>query len=557
VCHLFLLAGPVVTLAQGPPPPPTPQGHAAMQKTGTAKLAGRVTALDTGRPIRRAVVRASGSEMREGRSVSTDAEGRWELRDIPAGRFSISITKGGYVSLSYGQRRPFESGKTVEVAEGASVDKLDVALPRGGAVTGRVVDEFGEAVTGASVSPLRFRYVNGQRQLGPAGTGDTTDDLGQYRLHGLPPGEYYIAARPGGFMFLGTSEDRTGYGQTFYPGALNVNEASRLTVSIGQEAQNIVISLAPSRIASLSGTMTTSSGKPVKQGVVMIREQGNQATMNIRPGMILDGAWTVSGVAPGEYMLIAQVMDLEALGATGSTAGMPTPEMVTMNLTVTGDDMTGIALVSAVGGIARGTIRFEGGPAPAAPPSRASVFAADPTSGGMPMMATGTIKPDWTFELKGLSGRRVLLVNGLPTEWTLKAVNVDGTDVVDTGLEVKTGQEVSDIEVIVTNRVTEVSGVVQDAKGTAVADFAVVVFPTDSQRWGFQSRYVRVARPDQTGRFQIKGLPPGSYVAAALEYLEPGEETNPEFLERLKSLGTSLRLDEAEKKALTLKRSTQ
>lgn len=173
------------------------------------------------------------------------------------------------------------------------------------------------------------------------------------------------------------------------------------------------------------------------------------------------------------------------------------------------------------------------------------------------MMTTGTIKPDWTFELKGLSGRRVLLVNGLPTEWTLKAVNVDGTDVVDTGLEVKTGQEVSDIEVVVTNRVTEVSGVVQDAKGTAVPDFAVVVFPTDSQRWGFQSRYVRVARPDQTGRFQIKGLPPGSYVAAALEYLEPGEETNPEFLERLKSLGTSLRLDEAEKKALTLKRSTQ
>ena len=80
---------------------------------------------------------------------------------------------------------------------------------------------------------------------------------------------------------------------------------------------------------------------------------------------------------------------------------------------------------------------------------------------------------------------------------------------------------------------------------------------TCSQRWEFQSRYVRVARPDQTGRFQIRGLPPGSYVAAALEYLEPGEETNPEFLERLKPLGTSLRLDEAEKKALVLRLSTQ
>jgi hypothetical protein len=107
--------------------------------------------LDNGRPIRRAVIRASSAELRDGRSVSTDAEGRWELREMPAGRFTLSVTKGGYVPLAYGQRRPFETGKTVEVAEGATVDKLDVALPRGGAVTGRVVDEFGEAVTGASV----------------------------------------------------------------------------------------------------------------------------------------------------------------------------------------------------------------------------------------------------------------------------------------------------------------------------------------------------------------------------------------------------------------------
>ena len=102
-------------------------------EAGTARLSGRVTALDTGRPLRRATVRLmGGSELREGKSVSTDADGRWELREIPAGRFTISVIKGGYISLAYGQQRPFEAGKTIELADGQVAEKIDLALPRGG-----------------------------------------------------------------------------------------------------------------------------------------------------------------------------------------------------------------------------------------------------------------------------------------------------------------------------------------------------------------------------------------------------------------------------------------
>ncbi len=478
------------------------------------------------------------------------------MRELPAGRLSISVTKGGYVSLSYGQRRPFEAGKPIDVANGATIDKLDVALPRGGAVTGRVVDEFGEAVTGAGVTALRFRYMNGQRQLAQSAN-DTTDDLGQYRLHGLPPGDYYVAARPSTFTFLGTSEDRSGYGQSYYPSALSVSEAQRLQVAVGQEAQNIVISLVPSRLSNISGTVTSASGKPVKQGMVMIREEGPAGNMTLRPGMIQDGNWKVNGVSPGDYVLVAQVVDLEAIAATGSTAGMPVPEIVTSQITVTGDDVTGIALMTTLGGTARGVVRFDGGNAPAAPPSMMSLIAADMSSTALPVSSSATIKADWTFELKGLVGRRVVRVINPPSGWTVKSILVDGTDVIDSGLDVKAGQETSNMEVILTNQVTEVSGSVQNAKGVAETDFAVLVFPTDTHLWGWQSRHVRVARPDQTGRFVISGLPAGSYLAVALEYLEPGEETNPEFLERVKTIATSLRLNEGEKKPITLKLSAQ
>ena len=95
----------------------------------------------------------------------------------------------------------------------------------------------------------------------------------------MPP-----AARTSPFS---ASEDRTGYGQTFYPGTANPGEASRLTVAVGQEAQNIVIALSPVRTAKLSGTVTSSNGKPARQGMVMIRERTNQMMMSVRPGIVL------------------------------------------------------------------------------------------------------------------------------------------------------------------------------------------------------------------------------------------------------------------------------
>ena len=563
VTVLIVMFGvPAVVRAQVPPPPPPPIGQprdvGAVQKTGTARLSGRVTSIDTGRPIRRAVVRASGAELRDGKSVSTDNDGRWELRDIPAGRFTLTVTKGGFVTLSYGQRRPFEAGKSIDVKDGAAVERLDVALPRGGAVTGRVVDEFGEPVVGAMVSPMRYRYVNGQRQLTTFTSSDTTDDLGQFRLHGLPPGDYYIAARPSVFTTLfGGSDDRTGYGQTFYPGAPSAAEASRVTVSVGQEVPNVLISLAPSRIANLAGTLASSNGKPARQGMVMIRPVGGEiSAATLRPGMVRDGKWSISGITPGEYELTAQAIDLESLAQSVTTAGMPAVESITERITVTGEDLPSITLMTAAGGKAQGVVKFEGSEPPSAPPSMANVTAFDSVPGSLALGGSSVIKTDWTFELTGLSGKRLIRVNGLPQGWTLKSVTLEGADVTDS-FEVKPGESISGLEILVTRNTSELSGTVENAKGTAVGDYVVVVFASDSARWGYQSRYVRVARPDQTGRFVITGLPAGSYLAAAVDYSEPGEETDPEFLERLKQGATTVRLDDVEKKSLTLRLSSR
>ena len=134
-----------------------PARDAQPEQTGTAVIKGHVVAADTGRPLRRAQVRLSGAELRGGRLATTDAEGRYEFKELPAGRYTLSVSKGGYVTLAFGQRRPFESGKPIELLDAQVIDKTDFALPRGSAITGRVLDEFGEPVADAMIEALRYQ----------------------------------------------------------------------------------------------------------------------------------------------------------------------------------------------------------------------------------------------------------------------------------------------------------------------------------------------------------------------------------------------------------------
>ena len=191
---------------------------------------------------------ANSPEMREGRGTLTDEQGQFELKELPAGRYTLTAMKSGYVALSYGQRRPVETPRPLVLGDKLVLEKIDFHLPRGGVVTGRVLDEFGEPVSEVMVQVSRFRYLGGQRRLLNAGRSNQTDDLGQFRVYGLPPGEYYISAglMPG-MMNQGISGISTGYATTYYPGTPSLSEAQRITVGVGQETSNIVFSLSPAR----------------------------------------------------------------------------------------------------------------------------------------------------------------------------------------------------------------------------------------------------------------------------------------------------------------------
>ena len=160
--------------------------------TGSATLSGRVLRGDTGSVVKHATVRLAGQDTRDRRTVQTDDTGRYQFTDLQAGRYTVTVSKPGFITLAYGQKHPRQPALPIQVDAGRQLPDVDIALPRGSVVTGHVVDEDGEPMARAVVQVLRYVYRRGLRQIEPAGT-DQTDDRGQYRVFDLEPGEYFVS----------------------------------------------------------------------------------------------------------------------------------------------------------------------------------------------------------------------------------------------------------------------------------------------------------------------------------------------------------------------------
>ena len=540
----------------GPGIPPRDRGRPVAK--GTASLRGRITAAGSNSSLRRAQVMVIAADGAARYTTTTDAEGRYEVLELPGGRYTVSVTKGGYVPLQYGQRRPFEAGTPVTLADAQAMTGVNVALPKGSVIAGRITDEFGEPVAQAQVSAQRYQYgPDGQRRLQPAGIPVTTDDLGQFRLHSLMPGEYVVSASfrnmfvaPFGAAGGDTSE---GFVPTFHPGTVNASEAQPVTVTLGQES-HVQFALSAARMARVSGVVVDSTGRALANGVVMLMpSSGIVSGMLTTAQITTDGAFSVSNVAPGDYVLNVQPMG--AFAATDRS-----PETAAVPVSVGGADINGIRVVTSAGAALSGLVEFEGTASRTTPfPWR--VMAQSNTPGQMsfamaPSPTNGAIGDDGSFQLQVSAAGAVLLrVTGAPA-WVLKAVLLEGEDVTDTPIDWAGKGGASGVRIVMTDKLTTVSGRVLDGRGRPLTDYAVVIQPEEPRSGVAATRYLRVARPDQSGSFRVTGLPPGRYAATAVEAFEQGRQFVPEVQVRLKDRAKTFSIDEGGTATLDLPLTT-
>jgi hypothetical protein len=550
-----LLVSPVGLAAQQ-----RPRQSAQRADPLTASIKGLVTTADSGAPVRGAEVRLS-SRGSYNRLVTTDGDGSFRLTDLPAGEYRLTVSRTGFTSLVFGQRRPLEAPTTINLSEGETFT-ANLALTRGGAIHGRVIDQFGDPIAGTRVQVLRSRMIRGQRRLQTMGPGDQTDDTGEFRVYGLPPGDYYVTAS------TGPADSVRRDPPVFFPGTPNVSDAQSITLAVGTEAA-ADFQMLPLRNARVSGIVFNASGAPVQAMVQLTSEAigiGMSVESSLPPPAFMinadsgaDGRFTIDNVPPGPYVVTANSSFnaglIAGIEARNPNAGPPPamreimergPETATMSIVVAGDNVSDLALTTRRGGVLTGTFERDSGVTRALPNGVSAEVRPARGGSGPSMMQGGRGS---TFRLAGMSGPFYLGINGLPDEWAVSQITVDGMDVTDEPIDLK-GQTGS-ARVVLTDRVTTVTGMVQ-ARSQA-SNYSVVVFPDDVRRWNYPSRYVRASRANERGQFKITGLPPNErYFAVAVDFLEEGEEQDPQFLERLRSQAMTFSLRDGEQRSIYL-----
>jgi protocatechuate 3,4-dioxygenase beta subunit len=544
----FAPALPVIDPA-APPPPPRPDA------TGTARIAGQLVDAVSGKPVKNArllLVPLEGVALTNWKR--SDRQGRFEYTQLTARRYRLSVDVDRYISLEYGQRRPGEAGTPIEVRDGQDF-KADMALPRASAIEGTLLDEFGDPAPGVLVQIARKQFVAGRHRLMPQpgrAAAPTTDDRGYYRASGLAPGDYFVAGLSGAYA---DANEVGGFAPTYYPGSPESGAAVPVTVPFAADAQ-AAFALTPAKTFMVAGTMVDAEGKPISgRGTLwlMTPDRLHRADFNLARGVTTpDGRFVLRNVPQGSYTMQGFGVPPPGGRGPGNLAAMP---FGWLPVTVGDTDLDGVVLKVTNGTVVRGRITLDDSSVP--PPAAREIhvttypveFDSSPVGGGPSPSET---YDDLTFEVAKQSGLRRIIVGVASPNWTVKKITLNDMDVTDSAVDLRT-RDVEGVEVLLTPKVSVISGIVPNDKGEPLADYAVVVFASDPTKWIDRSRFVVTARPSQQGRYVIRGLPPEEYLAVALPNLVASESSDPDFLQQLRPIATTFVLTEGEKKTLDLK----
>jgi hypothetical protein len=261
--------------------------------------------------------------------TTTDEVGRYVFDGLPPGRYRINVQKGGFAP----QLPPDPSAfRSFDLAAGQSLDGVDISLQRGAVIAGQILDpSSGAPLADAMVTAMR-RFggggaptgvnASGVGRLMPAGASVQTNDLGEFRIFGLPPGEYFVAAILRRDFGLATNFANGGSNQapgtpttgallTFFPGTPDALAAQPVTLAAGQVAMNVDIRLVTAQTYQVSGVVVDENAAPVAGAIVMlsgdIRASGFFAGPIGQSRSNASGTFVFDGVPSGSYTAIASI----------------------------------------------------------------------------------------------------------------------------------------------------------------------------------------------------------------------------------------------------------
>jgi protocatechuate 3,4-dioxygenase beta subunit len=527
------------------------QGPERSSISGTKKkeecsIVGTVVKLASSEPLNKASVQLQSMDDRtRAISVNTNAGGRFELKGIDPGRYRLTVSRVGFVTQEYGQKKSDDPGAVLALRPGQELKDLLFRMIPSGVIAGRIVDEDGEPLPTVNVTAAREVYLEGKRALSTGSTVET-NDLGEYRLFGLPPGRYFVSAvyprwsRVAGEEVSGGLEsDQQGYAKMYYPGTVDIGRAISIALKGGEEIPSTDILLRKVLTHRIRGRVYNQiTDKPGIGTNVMLMPKTNR----LEWGSVLhanaenqDGSFDIPEVLPGSYLVTALWFDEGKIYSTR------------MPVEVGNADVEGLALTIAPGVNINGQIIWDGKP---------SLEKDELTVRAMPVdlsfisHSSARVTHANFFTLKDVGeGTYHAEVAGESKDSYIKGGHYGPSSVLEDGFTVVRGAPAT-LEITISSHGARVQGTVSEAGGLPAAGVWVVVVPDVAHRT--QYRLYKTQTTDQYGRFDLRGIPPGEYKLFSWEEVELRAWEDPEFLKPFEEKGEKIALQESDQKTLNL-----
>jgi hypothetical protein len=503
------------------------------------------------------------------------------------------------------------AGRSLSITEGQRLEHLALPMPLGGVISGTVVDDVGEPAFLTVIRALRYAWRAGERTLTIVGSA-AADDRGAYRIPALPAGDYIIMAAPvselplaslrlaadsfaagrggaGAFAlpFLsggpGLAVERaagspdeaapaTDYAPVYFPTTTIASDASRVTLDVGQERSGIDVQLQLVPMGRIAGTISGADQSVLAGTTVTLVDTQGLPGMNVKSARAgADGTFAFTGVAPGQYNLSARsaaavtVQPGKVDGQTimvfgrGTRPGGPgglqgpgagsTPLMwASADLVVAGREPTTVVLTLRTSLTVSGKLAFDGAGAPPTDLTQVRILLSSVDANDKNAAAMGWSDAAGHFTLSGVTpGNYQVSVTGVPN-WHAGSVEVAGRDALDFLLDMTPARSVADAVITLTDRVSEISGTLQDSLGRPTSDYTLVVFADDERFWTAQSRRILATTPASDGKFSFVNLPAGNYRLIAVDDIAEGQWLDPVFLRQISGAAISLKLADGERK---------
>ncbi len=515
------------------------QPRSASARQESCSIKGLVVNAITGEPLKKATINLGqvGNASGERYETTTTAGGRFAIGDIEPGQYHIWADRRGYSSTvsTTGKAR---GRTTLSLDPGQHLEGIVLRMPPQAVITGRALDEDGDALPNVGVYLLRYAFRRGKRQLEECDQA-STNDLGEYRMFGLSPGKYYLRAATNDFLSSRDYDSGRGYTPVYYPAAADPAGAKAIELEPGALLRGIDITLIKVQSARVRGRVVDPTSKPPLQGVsVMLRPRDESRYLflrNFASGLDPQGNFEIKSVVPGSYILVA------------NKRAENKQYQAQLLLDVDASDIENVVLELAPPGELKGQVRVEGQPVANPAEMHIQLEEEQPSTGGV----GGRLRPDGSFTISDVGlGHYRIDIFGASDNYYMKSARLGDREVLESGMDLTRGIG-GPLEITLSSNGGRVEGVVLNANDEPEQDATVVLVPDEPRRG--QWRLYREVTTDQYGRFTIKGIAPGGYKLFAWEEIEDNAYEDPDFLKEFEGLGEPRTIREGSHESAQLK----